>query len=116
MGEAVGHVPLEIQQRVFPVPWRQMRAMGDVLVREHFQVDAGVIRATATTSLPPILEVLRSHRDEVEEKGPGGSIWGGLVGWGQRACVPPHSPADVALEMGVDVGQGAWAHECVAST
>ena len=62
--EAAAHVPPQVQERAPDIPRHQMRAMRNVLVHEYFQVDAGVIWATATTSLPPVLDALRNVLDE----------------------------------------------------
>ena len=59
MGEAVRHVPDDIQARYPEVPWSLIQGMRHVLVHDYFAVKVDVVWRTIEQNLPPLLEPLR---------------------------------------------------------
>ncbi len=59
IGEAVRHVPDEVQARYPEVPWSLMQGMRHILVHDYYAVKLDVVWRTIQQSLPPLLEPLR---------------------------------------------------------
>jgi uncharacterized protein with HEPN domain len=59
LGEAVRHVPSDIQSKYTDVPWRLIEGMRHILVHDYFAVKTDVVWRTIQQSLPPIVEPLR---------------------------------------------------------
>jgi len=49
IGEAAGHIPLEIQIQYPAIPWRQIKSMRNIMIHEYFGVDLEIIWKTITT-------------------------------------------------------------------
>ena len=64
IGEASGHVPPAVQQRHPSVPWREMRAMRNLLSHAYFVVDVEVVWKTIRDNLPSVVPALRSIVDD----------------------------------------------------
>ena len=65
IGEAARHVPAEVQKAYPHIPWRQMRAMRNLLVHEYDRVDPDVVFETVRTDLPDVVVSLKKLlRDE----------------------------------------------------
>ena len=60
MGEAVRHVPDEVQARYPAVPWSLMQGMRHILVHDYYAVKLDIVWRTIQQSLPPLLEPLRT--------------------------------------------------------
>ena len=59
IGEAVRHVPPEIQKRSPQVPWAEMRGMRNVVAHEYFELSLRILWETVRQDLqrvPPLLE------------------------------------------------------------
>jgi uncharacterized protein with HEPN domain len=59
IGEASHHIPDEIQQRNTEIPWREMRAMRNLISHAYFVVDVTVVWKTAKDDLPGLLPRFR---------------------------------------------------------
>ena len=64
MGEAVRHVPEDIQTRYPEVPWSLIQGMRHVLVHDYFAVKVDIVWRTIEQNLPPLLEPLRRILDQ----------------------------------------------------
>lgn len=64
IGEASSHIPLEIQGRHSEIPWREMRAMRNLLSHAYFGIDAAVVWKTVRDDLPALAAGLKSVLDE----------------------------------------------------
>ncbi len=60
IGEAVRHIPDEVQTRYPDVPWSLMQGMRHVLVHDYYAVKLDVVWRTIQESLPPLLEPLQN--------------------------------------------------------
>ncbi len=60
VGEAASRVSPEGRSRMVDVPWPAMIGMRNRLVHGYFDVDADIVRATATTEIPALLPRLRA--------------------------------------------------------
>jgi uncharacterized protein with HEPN domain len=60
IGEAVRHVPDEVQARYAEVPWSLMQGMRHILVHDYYAVKLDIVWRTIQVSLPPLLEPLRN--------------------------------------------------------
>ncbi len=58
VGEASARVPDDVQARYGQVPWREMRAMRNLLSHAYFDVDVGVVWKTAREDLPVVINAL----------------------------------------------------------
>ena len=54
IGEAAGHVPIEIQQRHPDLPWVEMRGMRNLLIHEYFGISVEIIWKTTRENLPQV--------------------------------------------------------------
>jgi uncharacterized protein with HEPN domain len=59
MGEAVRHVPEEVQARYSEVPWSLIKGMRHVLVHDYFAVKVDIVWRTIEQNVPPLLGPLR---------------------------------------------------------
>jgi uncharacterized protein with HEPN domain len=59
IGEAVRHVPGEVQARYPEVPRSLMQGMRHILVHDYYTVKLDIVWRTIQLSLPPLLEPLR---------------------------------------------------------
>jgi uncharacterized protein with HEPN domain len=64
IGEAVRHVPDEVQARYPQVPWSLMQGMRHILVHDYYAVKLDIVWRTIQQSLPPLLEPLREILSE----------------------------------------------------
>jgi uncharacterized protein with HEPN domain len=60
IGEAVRHVPPEVEARHPQVPWRKMREMRNILIHQYFGVSLRIIWGTIQNNLPPLVPVLQA--------------------------------------------------------
>jgi uncharacterized protein with HEPN domain len=58
IGEAVRHVPDDVQARYPEIPWSLMQGMRHILVHDYYAVKLDVVWRTVQESLPPLLEPL----------------------------------------------------------
>jgi len=58
IGEAAGHVPIEIQHRYPDLPWAEMRGMRNILAHEYFGVSLPILWQTVTHNLPHVPAML----------------------------------------------------------
>jgi uncharacterized protein with HEPN domain len=63
IGEASLHVPGEIQERHAAIPWREMRAMRNLLSHAYFVTDSAVVWKTVREDLPVLVHHLREILD-----------------------------------------------------
>ena len=67
MGEAAGHVPLDVQRAYPEVPWRQMRGIRNRIVHGYDTVDLEIVWKAIRDELPPLVPVFeRIFRDAPE--------------------------------------------------
>ncbi len=66
IGEAVGHIPEEIQNKYPEIPWEKMRGMRNFLVHEYPWMSPRIVWETATKDLPPLLKPLRQITEDFE--------------------------------------------------
>lgn len=59
LGEAVRHVPDEVQARYPEVPWSLIQGMRHILIHDYFAVKLDIVWRTIQQSLPPLVEPLR---------------------------------------------------------
>ena len=61
IGEAVTHVPADVQAMDPQIPWRKMKGMRNIAAHEYFGIDVSTVWLTATMDVPalkPLLERL----------------------------------------------------------
>ena len=61
IGEAVTHVPDDVQAMDPQIPWRKMKGMRNIAAHEYFGIDVSTVWLTATVDVPalkPLLEGL----------------------------------------------------------
>jgi uncharacterized protein with HEPN domain len=61
IGEAVTHVPADVQAMDPQIPWRKMKGMRNIAAHEYFGIDVSTVWLTATVDVPalkPLLERL----------------------------------------------------------
>jgi uncharacterized protein with HEPN domain len=58
IGEAVRHIPPEIQSLRPDIPWRVMGGMRNIVAHEYFQLDTQRIWETSTNDIPTLIEPL----------------------------------------------------------
>lgn len=64
IGEAAGHIPTDVQERHPHIPWREMRAMRNIVIHAYFGVSLPIVWDTVTgdlTPLPPLLTAILDH-------------------------------------------------------
>ena len=59
IGEAAKALPAEVTEQKSDVPWPQIRGLRNILVHQHFGIDAGVIREVVEVHLPVLADALR---------------------------------------------------------
>ena len=59
IGEAVRHIPDDVQRRYPEVPWSLMQGMRHILVHDYYAVKLDILWRTCQQSLPPLVEPLR---------------------------------------------------------
>jgi uncharacterized protein with HEPN domain len=64
IGEAVSRISDETQKRLISLPWREMRAMRNVLVHEYDQVQFDVVYKTVKENLPQLVTAIEAVLDE----------------------------------------------------
>ena len=60
IGEAASHIPDDICEANADIPWKDMKAMRNFVVREYFGVSDNVLRETVQVDLPPLVSLLKS--------------------------------------------------------
>jgi uncharacterized protein with HEPN domain len=58
IGESSVHVPLAFQKENPTLPWKQMKAIRNVLIHEYFGVDVGTVWQTVLMRLPELKQQL----------------------------------------------------------
>lgn len=66
IGEAVRHIPGEVQAAHRGVPWAAMRGMRNAMVHEYHRIDVGVVWQTIQEDLPPLVPLLEAVLGEEE--------------------------------------------------
>ena len=64
IGEAAGHIPVEVQERYPDLAWLEMRGMRNIMVHEYFGVSIPIIWHTIQNDLGPLEEGIRRILDE----------------------------------------------------
>ena len=59
IGEAASHIPAEIEEKYYKIPWKEMRGIRNILAHEYFGVDLEVIWRTIQEDLPLAKERLK---------------------------------------------------------
>jgi uncharacterized protein with HEPN domain len=66
IGEAAGHIPLEIQEKYSDLAWLEMRGMRNIMAHEYFGVSLPIIWRTIVRDLPSLVgglkEMLRQEQ------------------------------------------------------
>lgn len=64
IGEAVRHVPVEVQSRYSEIPWNRMRGMRNLLIHDYSNVDHRILWETLRNDLPSLARKLRDLLEE----------------------------------------------------
>ena len=67
IGEAVRHIPAEVQANYTSVPWSKMRGMRNHIVHAYAQIDLEIVWLVVRDELPPLVPVLQQILDEIIE-------------------------------------------------
>jgi uncharacterized protein with HEPN domain len=59
IGEAVNHIPDNVQESHPGIPWPVMRAMRNRLIHVYFDIDPDILWDTVHNDLPPLVQPLR---------------------------------------------------------
>jgi uncharacterized protein with HEPN domain len=59
IGEAAGHVPLEIQEKHPELAWFEMRGMRNIMAHEYFGVSLSIVWRALEDDLPALAEGMR---------------------------------------------------------
>lgn len=59
IGEAAGHIPLEIQEKYPELAWLEMRGMRNIIAHEYFGVSLKIIWRTIQKDLTPLANSLQ---------------------------------------------------------
>jgi uncharacterized protein with HEPN domain len=59
IGEAAGHIPLEVQEKYPELGWFEMRGMRNILAHEYFGISLPIIWYAIKNDLPSLAEGLR---------------------------------------------------------
>ncbi len=54
IGEAAGHVPIELQNKYSEIPWRKLKDLRNLLIHQYFGVDEEIIWDALQKDLPPL--------------------------------------------------------------
>jgi len=60
IGEAIRHIPDEIKQKYFEIPWHQITGFRNIVIHEYFGIDKSVVWNAATVDTIFLIEQL-SH-------------------------------------------------------
>jgi uncharacterized protein with HEPN domain len=60
IGEAASHVPEQVQLAHPGIPWRQMRAMRNLIVHVYFAAEPAIVWQTVRQDLPGLASKLRA--------------------------------------------------------
>jgi hypothetical protein len=60
IGEAVTHVPDDVQASAPQIPWRKMKGMRNIAAHEYFGLDRSTVWQTATGDVPALKPLLES--------------------------------------------------------
>jgi len=70
IGEAAGTLPTGVHARYPEVPWREMRAMRNIIAHSYVSVSDGIIWDTIEQEFPAFLDIVREIVDN-EQAGAG---------------------------------------------
>jgi uncharacterized protein with HEPN domain len=59
IGEAAGHIPLEIQEKYPDLAWFEMRGMRNIMAHEYFGVSLPIVWRALEDDLPALADGLR---------------------------------------------------------
>jgi len=59
IGEAAGHIPMEVQERYPGLAWLEMRGMRNIVAHEYFGVSIPIIWETIQNDLAPLAEGMK---------------------------------------------------------
>ena len=60
IGEAVTHVPEDVQAYAPQIPWRKMKGMRNIAAHEYFGLDLSTVWQTATVDVPSLEPQLKA--------------------------------------------------------
>ena len=60
IGEAVSHLPKEVQGAHPGIPWNRMKGLRNLVIHEYFGVSPEILWSTAKEDLPPLVGSLRA--------------------------------------------------------
>ena len=64
MGEAVVHIPEEVQKKYPTLPWPEMKGIRNVLVHEYYKIEPASLWKTVKNDLPALEKALRDIFDK----------------------------------------------------
>jgi uncharacterized protein with HEPN domain len=64
IGEAIRHIPPQVQEQYPELPWAKIRAMRNILAHEYFGVDVAIVWETVQNLLPPLQEAFARMLEE----------------------------------------------------
>jgi len=64
IGEAVGAMPQEIQDKYLEVPWQEMKGIRNILVHEYFHLDEEILWKTIQDDIPGLIDQLERIASE----------------------------------------------------
>lgn len=67
MGEAAGHIPVEVQAVAIEIPWREMIGLRNRLAHAYFAVETEVLWNLVQVDLPPTLAALQRLKENPME-------------------------------------------------
>jgi uncharacterized protein with HEPN domain len=59
IGEAAGHIPLEIQEKYPELAWLEMRGMRNIMAHEYFGISRSITWRAIERDLPPLANGLQ---------------------------------------------------------
>lgn len=59
IGEAAGHIPLEIQEKYPELAWLEMRGMRNIMAHEYFGISLAITWRAIEHDLPPLTDSLQ---------------------------------------------------------
>ncbi len=59
IGEAAGHIPLEIQEKYPELAWLEMRGMRNIMAHEYFGISLSITWRAIEHDLPPLVRGLQ---------------------------------------------------------
>jgi uncharacterized protein with HEPN domain len=63
ISEAARHLPDELLDTAPEIPWKQIRAIGNVLRHEYHKTSDAIVWAVVTEHLPPLRQAVESMKD-----------------------------------------------------